>query len=72
MFVQSQYCSRNTIPLNLVLHNLEYVEIQSVKVIFKSQIHIVIIIASERSNYVTSKNHLLFDKLKFLVQVLSW
>jgi hypothetical protein len=51
MFVQSQYCSQKNIPLNLVLHNLEYVEIQSVKVLFKSQLHVVILITSERSNY---------------------
>jgi hypothetical protein len=59
MFVQSQYFSQNIIPLNLVFHNLEYVEIQSVKVIFRSQVHIVILIVSERSNYVnyvTNKN----------------
>jgi len=56
MLVQSQYFSQNIIPLNLVFHNLEYVEIQSVKVIFRSQVHIVILIVSERSNYVTNKN----------------
>ncbi len=51
MLVQSQYCSQNTIPLNSMLHNLEYVEIQSVKVLFKSQLHVVILNTSERSNY---------------------
>jgi hypothetical protein len=56
MLVQSQYFSQNIIPLNLVFQNLEYVQIQSVKVIFRSQIHIVILIVSERSNYVTNKN----------------
>jgi hypothetical protein len=72
ILVQSQYCSQSNIPFNFMLHNLEYVKIQNVKVIFKSQVHIVILIVNERFNYATSKNQLLFDEIRLLMQVLSW
>jgi hypothetical protein len=35
-----------------MLHNVEHVEIRNVKMFLKNQVHVVILITSERSNYV--------------------